>query len=100
MAHIEKRLSKKGAITYRVQIRIKGDKPTHATFRRLTDARKWAQDTESAIRDGKYFPIQNARRHTVQQLVTKFVQDILEKATKRNSTQKTNINCCNTAHAL
>ena len=91
MAHIEKRLSKKGAITYRVQIRIKGDKPTHATFRRLTDARKWAQDTESAIRDGKYFPIQNARRHTVQQLVTKFVQDILEKGTKRYSTQKNHL---------
>ncbi len=51
MAHIEKRVSSKGKLTYRVQIRKQGHPPVSATFDRKTAVQKWAQDTESAIRE-------------------------------------------------
>ncbi len=46
MASIEKRINK-NEITYRVKIRLKGQSTQTATFHRLTDARRWAQQTES-----------------------------------------------------
>lgn len=54
MATIEERESSKG-ITYRVKVRLKGYPTQTATFDRKTDARKWIQDTESAIREGRHF---------------------------------------------
>lgn len=49
MAYIEKRVSQKtGRITYRVQVRVKGAECQSATFNRLTDAREWGRNTESA----------------------------------------------------
>lgn len=49
MANIEKRTTDSGKISYRVKVRLKGFPTQTATFERLTDARKWAQHTESAI---------------------------------------------------
>ena len=55
MASIEKRTSSDGATSYRVKVRLKGCPIQSATFERLTDAKKWVQDTESAIREGRHF---------------------------------------------
>jgi hypothetical protein len=55
MANIEKRIAKSGAVSYRVKIRLKGHPEQIATFERITDARKWIQDNESAIREGLHF---------------------------------------------
>lgn len=52
MAAIEKRERKTGT-TYRAIIRIKGFPPQQKTFKRLTDAKMWAQQTEAAIRRGE-----------------------------------------------
>ena len=55
MAAIESRISGDGKKSYRVKVRLKGYPVQSATFERLTDARKWAQQTESAIREGRHF---------------------------------------------
>jgi hypothetical protein len=55
MAAIEKRTNKKGETSYRVKIRMLNHEPATATFTSLTRAKRWAQDTESAMRDGRYF---------------------------------------------
>ena len=55
MANIQEVVGKSG-VKYRVLIRLKGCPPQSATFARKTDAKKWAQDTESAIRDGSDVP--------------------------------------------
>lgn len=52
MATITTRTGKDGKLTYRVRVRLKGHAVQSATFARKTDARKWIQDTESAIREG------------------------------------------------
>lgn len=56
MATIEKRVSKiDGSAQYRVRVRLRGFSPQTASFKRLTDAKKWVQQTEAAIREGRHF---------------------------------------------
>jgi hypothetical protein len=55
MATIERRIADDGSISYRVKVRLKGYPAQSATFDRLTDAKKWASATESAIREGRHF---------------------------------------------
>ena len=69
MATITKRKGK-GGTTYKVQIRMKGQPPETATFDRLTDAKKWAADTESAISAGRHFGV--ARRRSFADLADKY----------------------------
>lgn len=54
MASIEKRLFK-SKTSYRVKIELQGFPPATASFDRLTDAKRWAQETEIKIRDNRYF---------------------------------------------
>ena len=42
MATIETRLAEDGTKTFRVKVRIKGQRPQQASFARLTDAKRWA----------------------------------------------------------
>ena len=39
---------------------------------RLTDAKKWAQDTESAIREGRHFKTAEAKKHTLAELIDRY----------------------------
>jgi len=77
MANIEKRVSKDGKNSYRVKIRLKGFPSQSATFERLTDAKKWTQQTESAIREGRHFKTTEAKRHTLAELIDRYCQDVL-----------------------
>lgn len=77
MANIQKIEGKTG-VKYRVLIRLKGCPPQSATFARKTDAKKWAQDTESAIRDGRYLRTVEAKKHTVGDMVDKYLAGHLE----------------------
>lgn len=77
MANIEKRVSKDGKTSYRVKIRLKGFPSQSATFERLTDARKWIQQTETAIREGRHFKTIEAKRHTLSELIDRYCRDVL-----------------------
>ena len=81
MAVIEKRAGTDGQPAYRVKVRLKGYPSQSATFARITDAKKWAQDTESAIRDGRHFKSSQAKRHTFGQLVDRYIKDFLPNKT-------------------
>ena len=76
MANIQKIEGKKGT-KYRVLIRMKGCDPQSATFTRVTDAKKWAQDTESAIRDGRYSKTAEAKKHTVAEMIDRYIAGYL-----------------------
>ncbi|TNF98037.1 MAG: hypothetical protein EP297_09105 [Gammaproteobacteria bacterium] len=69
MASIQKRILKDGSIHHRVEVRLKGHPAARATFKKISDAKKWEQDTESAIRDGRYFKTREAQRHTLADLI-------------------------------
>ena len=55
MATIQARRTKSGDLRYKATIRLKGHPTETATFHRETDAKRWIQDTESAIREGRHF---------------------------------------------
>ena len=77
MALIEKRMTDDGKISYRVRIRIKGSPQESATFARLTDAKKWVQSIESAIRENRHFKVSEAKRHTLSELIDRYCVNVL-----------------------
>lgn len=77
MANIQKRISKAGKTTYRALVRLKGWPPQSATFERLTDAKKWASSTESAIREGRYFRRSESQRKTLNDLIDRYKTTVL-----------------------
>ena len=77
MACIEERTDSKGNKRYRAQIRVKGLDSISATFDRKTDAKHWIQETEPKIRNGKYFEIYEAKKHTVNDLIKRYKDKVL-----------------------
>jgi len=53
MGSIVKRKRKKGMV-YRAAVSVKGNPRLTATFDRLSDAQRWIEDTETALRSGGY----------------------------------------------
>lgn len=74
MATIQKRTHKTGT-TYRVMVRMKGFPPQQRTFKRLTDAKQWAQDTESSIRKGEF-------KNVVRAAASKTLKDVIDRFRK------------------
>src|SRR5215475_4962804 len=77
MASIDKRLSWDGKIVYRARVRLKGHPPQVAQFPKLADARRWGEQTEAAIREGRYFPKVEAQRHTVKEMTERYQHEVL-----------------------
>lgn len=83
MANIQKREGKNGT-SYRVQVRLKGYPPRQKTFKRLTDAKLWAQQTEAAIRAGKFHTlIQADSSKTFSDLVKRYREEVWPTKTPR-----------------
>jgi integrase len=87
MATIEKRTTENGETSYRVKVRLKGYPAQSATFQRLTDAKKWATATESAIREGRHFKTAEAKKHTFGELVDRYIKDVLPTKPKQADKQ-------------
>ena len=77
MATIVQRTSKNGQTSCRAQGRRKGAPPLSATFAKLSDARKWVQTTEAAITEGRHFKTAEAKRHTLADLIDRYIVDVL-----------------------
>ncbi len=88
MASIEKRKLDDGSTSYRVKIRLKGYPSQSASFKRLTDAKKWAQSTESAIREGRHFKTAEAKRHTLGELIDRYGEEVLALKQKSTANQR------------
>lgn len=73
MATIKERKDKNGKTRFQVIIRRKGYPTQTATFLRKTDARKWEQDIESAIRDGRHFKTSKAKKHTLSEMIDRYL---------------------------
>lgn len=74
MANIEKRTSSDGKLSYRVLIRLKGHPSQSATFERLTDAKDWAKNTESAIKERRHFKTAESKKHTVAAMIERYLK--------------------------
>jgi integrase len=81
MASIHKRPSAR----YRVQVRVKGHYRS-ATFPTLTQARRWAAQTEHALYEQEHFVQAAAAQHRLSELLTRYEQEVLPR--KRSGTQR------------
>ena len=79
MATIRTRSTTDGNKHFHVQVRLRGYPPITASFEKRTDAKKWAQDTESAIRNGRHFPSHEAKRRTLADLVERYLGQVQTK---------------------
>lgn len=77
MASIEKRQDASGEITYRVKVRLKGYPAQSSSFKRLTDAKKWAVHTEASIREGRHFKYAEAKKHTLGELIDRYINQVV-----------------------
>lgn len=77
MATIELRRAGDGSISYRAKVRLNGHPPEYATFKRKTDATKWAHSVEVAMREGRYFKTAEAKKHTFAELVDRYLKEVL-----------------------
>tara|TARA_B100001989_G_C24550011_1_gene473720 strand:- start:4492 stop:5580 length:1089 start_codon:yes stop_codon:yes gene_type:complete len=77
MATIRKRLNSKGETSFHVQVRIKGYTPETASFSRLTDAKHWAQNIESAMREGRHFKTSASKKHTLGEAIDRYDREVL-----------------------
>jgi len=85
MATIVRRPSKNGQTSYRAQVRRKGAPPLSATFTKLSDAKKWVQITEAAILEGRHFTTTEAKRHTLTDLVERYLVEVMPQKRPRTS---------------
>ena len=77
MANIQKRERKTGTV-YLADVRIHGFPRQKKTFKRLTDARLWAQQTEAAIRKGEFQNVvSTARSKTLNDVIQRYRDDVL-----------------------
>ena len=92
MANINKRIASDGGVSYQARVRLKGFAEQAATFERLTDAKKWVQNTEAAIRDGRHFKTTEAKRHTLGELVDRYLRDVMPNKPKSEAHQTRQLN--------
>jgi integrase len=82
MAQIIERTRKNGKKSFLVRIRMRGEPEATASFDRLSDARIWAQQIETEMRDGRYIKTAEAQKHTVSDLVERYIRDVLPRKVK------------------
>ena len=79
MAVIEQRRTQSGDTSWRVKIRIKGCPCVSKTFKRHTDAKHWASQTEASIFEGKYFRYTDSKRTALRDVIGRYTEDALER---------------------
>lgn len=77
MPAIDKRVHPGGKVTYRVRVRMRGVPTQTKSFKTKLEAKAWGQKVESAIRKGKNFPESQARKRKFEDLVNKYIREVL-----------------------
>jgi integrase len=89
---IRKYEKKDGSISYHAEVRRKNAKPLRESFRTLTEAKNWVRKTESSLLDGKHIPDNKARKHTLSDLIDRYVSIHLSKFPRRMKDQAAHMN--------
>ena len=76
MRTIREITKKDGSVMHHAEIRLRGHPPQRQSFRTKTQAKKWIQDTEAAIGDGRYKGLSAARKHTVGELIDRLYRTV------------------------
>jgi len=89
MATYRKRKNQDGSIGHQFIIRRKGFPAVVRTFERKTDGEAWVQDTESAIRNGRFLDPRRSEGMTVSELVDNYKSEkkFQDRRSKQTPTQ-------------
>lgn len=82
MGAIREVTKKNGEKSYHAEVRLKGHPPERDSFRTKTKAKEWIQETEAAIRDGRFKSHSASRKHTVNDLIERFAEHCIPKHSK------------------
>ncbi|MCE5294731.1 MAG: tyrosine-type recombinase/integrase [Chlamydiales bacterium] len=74
MGSIRKLTKNDGTDVFHAEVRLRGYDKQRQSFRTKTQAKKWIQDTEAAIRDGRHKGLAAGRKHTVGELIDRFIK--------------------------
>lgn len=78
MATIQKRKNKDGSTSYKVTIKLgDGLPPQYKSLPTFQEAKDWAAQEEAKRRQGLYFPDKCKQKHTLTELIDRYIQDIL-----------------------
>ncbi len=77
MATIRTRKANDGKDTYQAIVRKKGFRTVSKTFQSQTQAKRWAKKTEVEMDEGRYFRNAEAKRHTVGEVIDRYVEERL-----------------------
>lgn len=75
---IRRRQGKNG-VTYQVQIRIRGQRPVTKTFPKLVEAKRWKSQTETEIRERRYFGSSEGQKRTLAEAIDRYLAQYPEK---------------------
>jgi len=89
MARTKERTAKDGTPRYTVEIRLKGYPPQTKTFKRKTDAAKWEKVTEAAILEGRHFITAEAKKHTLAELIDRYIKTTLPNYSPKEQAERT-----------
>jgi len=77
MATIELRRLSDDTISYRARVRLGRGRSASATFKRKSDAVRWAQQTESDLRRNRYFRHEAGQRVSLDDAIDRYEREIL-----------------------
>ena len=86
MPSVQRRVSPNGKVSYRALVRLKSHKPKTATFLKRADAVTWAQETETKVKQSKYFPdrLIESEKYTLTDLLNRYKSDVLPDKRDKN----------------
>ena len=86
MPSVQRRVSPNGKVSYIGLVRLKGHKPKTATFLKRADAVTWAQETETKVKQSKYFPdrLIESEKYTLTDLLNRYKSDVLPRKRDKN----------------
>lgn len=88
MGTITKRITSKGKLRYRAQVQIKGYPAQSKTFDHMKIAEKWIRDTEDAIWSGIHSALLEEERHSVSDMINRFINEEVGKRRSGHNTQR------------
>ncbi len=68
--------------------RLKGYPTQTASFKRKTDARRWVQQTETAILEGRHFKTAEPKKRTLSELIDRYIKQVLPNKPKSLEKQR------------
>ncbi|SCA63577.1 Uncharacterized protein SCG7086_AW_00170 [Chlamydiales bacterium SCGC AG-110-P3] len=96
MGSITTRRKKDGKVSYLVRVRLRGEKHITKTFRTRSLAQDWMVSTEAAIKEGRFHYFSESGRHTVSDMITRYIKYELPKKPKSLVKQSAQLKWWNT----